>query len=246
MADERDEDAWPPPPRRCPACGAPLIDLCCPACLMALALGPDVEKETDADAGPPEPGYRVMTVIARGPDRTVYLAEDDRSRALVTLDLAEPQSAAASAAAFADRLGRLLRLVHPGIARIRDGRLTDAGAFCVVADYIVGLRIDRYCESRGLSRVARTELFVALCEAIECAHDLGAPHGRLTEEAIVVTGEGEVAVPVISGFGMWTARPPSASDDLEALGLLAVHLGVTGTVPPCESLGALRRAVTPH
>jgi serine/threonine-protein kinase len=210
---------------------------------LALALGSGDDEVAGSDTSPSGPAYRVRTVIAQGPGRTLYLAEETPARRLVTLDVTSSRGADAPAE-FQERLRRLKQLVHPSIARVRDGRIIESGEFCVVADHVAGPRVDRYCHRQGLGPDDRAALFGRVCAAIAFAHGLDAPHGRLSAEAVVISGTDGAASPVVTLFGMWTDRVPSARDDLDALRVLAAHLGV-GEVPAARAaLGALCRPRT--
>ena len=65
---------------------------------------------------------------------------------------------------------------HPNIARIYDGGLTPAGQPFFVMELVKGVPLTEYCDQKRLSVRARLELFVAVCQAVQHAHQKGIIH----------------------------------------------------------------------
>jgi hypothetical protein len=245
MMSERSDEA------RCPACGAPTVGALaqptlCAACLLSLALERDRVPAEDEEPGP-GPAYRVLAVLDGAEGRTTYLAEQQPSGLLVTLDVVRPaQGDGATIEVFRARLQALTRLSHPVIAPVIDGRPLPGGEFCVVARYVSGASIARYCAHRRPAPAERARLFVEVGGALQHAHEQGVVHGRIEARLIVVCGTGASTAPVVTGFGMWRGRPPGMADDLAGLRelLRAVggpDLGARGFA----SVAALLEAVAP-
>ena len=240
---------------RCPRCGTHSAGAgersLCPACLLGLALDPGAEADADVEAGPdvdpslPGPAYRVLTVLSSEPDRTTYLAEQDDTRRMVTLDVVSipPAGGPDSLAGCRERLRALVRWSARGAARVIDGRVTPSGDFCVVSVYVRGQRLDRYCEARHMAPGARERLFSAVCDTMADAHRHGVYHGRLRPDLVVAAGSGDAARPIVLGFSVTPGRVPTAADDVAGLEAIARAMGWRGADgPPCASVAGIRDA----
>lgn len=219
---------------RCPQCGAASsgagLPGLCPACLLGLALTVDRDVEPDDDGVLPGAAYRVLTVLSSEGDRTTYLAEQDQTRRLVTLEVIRlpPGAGDAAVSRCRERLRALCRFEHPGVPRIIDGRRTPSGEFCVVSHYVIGPRIDRVCETRQLAPDARARLFQAVCDTVSDGHGRGVCHGRLRPDLVIVAGAGDEIQPVILGYSVIPDRTPTIEDDLAGLEAVARAMGWKG------------------
>jgi serine/threonine protein kinase len=240
---------------RCPRCAAAgvaaaaAVSGMCPSCLLELALlGPDDPSPDESEDEPlvPEAAYRVVTILGADDSGTTYLAEQDRTRRLVTLhvvNLPQPFDEERMGA-FRERASALGRLVHSAIQPIIDVRRTAAGDGCVVSPYVNGPQLARYCQSTLVDGPERARLFSMVCEAIAFAHGHGVCHGRLGPEMVVVrlVGKGPSA-PVVVGFSVFPGPSPDFDVDLAGLESIARAMGWVGpSRGPWASIGALRDA----
>ena len=86
----------------------------------------------------------------------------------------------------------LSQLRHPGIARLIEGGVTDAGAPYIALELIDGEPITDHARNRHLDLRQRLRLFVDICRAVEAAHRALIVHRDLKPSNVLVTREGEV------------------------------------------------------
>ncbi len=102
-------------------------------------------------------------------------------------------------ARFENERALLARLQHPNIARIVDGGSTAAGVPYLVMEYVDGVSLTRYCETRNLDVRARLALFRKVCDGVQEAHRHLIVHRDLKPENILVDAGGE---PRLLDFGI--------------------------------------------
>jgi serine/threonine protein kinase/tetratricopeptide (TPR) repeat protein len=176
--------------------------------LASLAGDPD-------PAGPAAPGtrigpYRILEEAGRGGMAVVYRAERDdgefRQRVALKLVRAGVIPEDELLRRFRDERQILADLEHPGIARLLDGGVTEAGLPWFALEYVEGTPIDRYCDERRLDIEARLSLFCAVCEAVQHAHRRRIVHRDLKPGNILVIEpdgeEGEAGRVKLLDFGI--------------------------------------------
>src|SRR5207237_7185367 len=133
---------------------------------------------------------------------TVYLASraDDEFRKRVAIKLlAHGLIAEELVLRFRNERQTLAALEHPNIVRLLDGGTADDGLPYLVMDYVEGLPIDEYCDSRKLSTSERLMLFRTVCGAVHYAHQNLVVHRDLKPANILITPDG---VPKLLDFGI--------------------------------------------
>ena len=93
----------------------------------------------------------------------------------------------------------LANLDHANIARLLDGGATEDGRPYVVMEYIEGLPIDEFADSRRLNVRARLKLFRTVCSAVAFAHQRLVIHRDIKPANILVTESGD---PKLLDFGI--------------------------------------------
>ena len=189
--------------RTCPRCGTALPASApadaCPRCLVTRALAPH-ESATDTPANFGDFVFGEM--LGRGGMGAVYRARQrslDRDVALklLPLDLLDDEE-------FLERFERearlMARLTHPGIARVFEAGISDAGQPYLAMELVAGEPVTIFAKTHALRLRARLELFAQVCDAVQHAHQRGIIHRDLKPSNILV-GE---QVKVID-FGL--ARP---------------------------------------
>jgi len=139
--------------------------------------------------------WAIERKLARGGMSIVYLASraDGAFEQRVALKLMAPAGdVPALEAMFRRERDILASLEHPGIARLLDGGRTADGMLWFAMELIDGEPIDRWCETRGVSRDARLRLVMSLCEALAFAHGRLLVHRDIKPGNVLVDTEGRV------------------------------------------------------
>ncbi|HEX2139940.1 MAG TPA: serine/threonine-protein kinase [Woeseiaceae bacterium] len=146
--------------------------------------------------------WRIVRLLGSGGMGVVYLAEraDDSFRQQVAIKLVrnrlvDPETEER----LVGERQILASLNHPNIARLFDGGTTDEGTPYLVMEYIDGVPIDHYCDSRRLTIDERLQLFRTICSAVHYAHQNLVVHRDIKTANILVTRDG---TPKLLDFGI--------------------------------------------
>ena len=202
----------------CPQCGAELGSDdpagLCPQCLIQGAfrvrvgagesrtqtIGPAASAAGDDDFG----RYRIIRPLGEGGMGTVYLAEQRepirRRVALKVVKLGMDSSQVL--ARFDNERQALAMMDHPNIAQIFDAGATTKGRPYFVMEYIEGAPITQYCDRKRTTTKERLALFLAVCRAVQHAHQKGVIHRDLKPSNVLVTEQDGVPVPKVIDFGI--------------------------------------------
>ena len=101
---------------------------------------------------------------------------------------------------------------HPNIARIYDGGVTADRQPFFVMELVQGVPLAQYCDRRRLTVAARLELFVAVCQAVQHAHQKGIIHRDLKPGNVLVTEVDGGATPKVIDFGVAKATEVKLTD----------------------------------
>ncbi|HEY6942531.1 serine/threonine-protein kinase [Dokdonella sp.] len=139
--------------------------------------------------------YTLIERLGEGGYSVVYRAEREQAgvRQAVALKLLHRGlHTADERRRFRDERRALAQLRHPGIARLIEGGVTDAGVPYIALELVDGVPITGYVLAQRLDLHARLRLFVSVCRAVEAAHRALIVHRDLKPSNVLVTREGEV------------------------------------------------------
>ena len=187
---------------------------CAPKCLIqgafdsSLGAGESGTQTIDtvkAAAGDDDFGrYHILRTLGEGGMGTVYLAEQRepirRSVALKVVKLG--MDTGQVLARFANERQALAMMDHPNIARIFDAGATPKGRPYFVMEYIEGVPITQYCDRHRIAIGQRLGLFLAVCRAVQHAHQKGVIHRDLKPSNVLVTEQEGTPVPKVIDFGI--------------------------------------------
>jgi serine/threonine protein kinase len=186
----------------------------CPQCLIQGAFdssaGADEPRTqtidpTTATAGDDDFGrYHILRPLGEGGMGTVYLAEQRepirRRVALKVIKLGMDTSQVL--ARFANERQALAMMDHQNIARIFDAGATPKGRPYFVMEYVEGVPITQYCDGKRMTIGQRLELFLAVCHAVQHAHQKAVIHRDLKPSNVLVMEQEGTPLPKVIDFGI--------------------------------------------
>ena len=128
----------------------------------------------------------------------------------------------------------LASLEHPNIARLIDGGNTAEGLSYFVMEYVEGVPIDQYCDTRRLSIDDRLALFRAVGEAVSYAHRNLVVHRDLKPSNILVTPGG---IPKLLDFGIAKLLNPELSSGSMEPTVIPLRIMTPGFASPEQLAG---------
>ncbi|HLN06645.1 MAG TPA: serine/threonine-protein kinase, partial [Acidimicrobiales bacterium] len=174
-------------------------------------LGPETARENLTPPGTIAEGpgsrigsYTIIRKLGEGGMGIVFLAEQERRlHRKVALKVIKPgMDTEQVVARFEAERQALALMEHPGIARVLDAGATESGRPFFGMELIDGVPINEYCDHERLSPRQRLELFVAVCRAIEHAHQRGIIHRDIKPSNVLVTLIDGQPVPKVIDFGV--------------------------------------------
>ena len=166
--------------------------------------------ETPVEIGP----YKITQTLGEGGMGVVYEAEQSepvRRRVAVKL-LKLGMDTKQVVARFEAERQALAVMDHPFIAKVFDAGATSDGRPFFVMELVRGVPLVEYCDRENLSTRRRLELFVSLCQAIQHAHQKGVIHRDLKPSNVLVSEDGDTAIPKVIDFGIAKAVGQQLTD----------------------------------
>ena len=137
--------------------------------------------------------YRIKEALGEGGMGAVYLAERIDLGSLVAIKiLRDAWLSPARRERFASEQRTLAQLNHPSIARLYDADTLDDGTPWFVMEYVDGVPLTEYCVEHTCSIEERLQLFRAVCEAVQYAHQHAVIHRDLKPSNILVKPNGTI------------------------------------------------------
>src|SRR5215469_2311096 len=200
----------------CPQCSAELDSDgpagLCPQCLIHGAFNsmvgseePETKTFPAAAGGDEDFGrYQILQPIGEGGMGTVYLAQQrEPIRRFVALKVVKlGMDTGQVLTRFANERQTLAIMDHPNIARIFDAGATAKGRPYFVMEYIQGTPITQYCDDKRMTVSQRLELFLAVCLAVQHAHQKGVIHRDLKPSNVLVKEQEGRPLPKVIDFGI--------------------------------------------
>ena len=177
---------------------------------QALATGLDLHEKPGTKIG----RYTLLQKIGEGGCGIVYLAEQEQPvRRQVALKLIKlGLDTREFVARFEAERQALALMEHPGIARVFDAGATELGRPYFVMELVRGVPITRFCDQAKLPLRDRLWLFIAVCQAVQHAHQKGVIHRDLKPSNILVAQHDGLPVPKIIDFGIAKAMDAEPTD----------------------------------
>jgi serine/threonine protein kinase/tetratricopeptide (TPR) repeat protein len=181
-----------------------------PAEVPPLAFEPPAGEAPGGVVGP----YTLIEPIGEGGMGVVFRAEQARPvRRQVALKIVRPgMDTRQVLARFDAERQALARMDHPNIARVLDAGTTDRGLPYFVMELVQGVPVTRYCDDHKLTVPQRLELFLAVCQGVQHAHQKGVIHRDLKPSNVLVPLYDGKPVPTLIVFALAKATGPKLTD----------------------------------
>jgi eukaryotic-like serine/threonine-protein kinase len=154
--------------------------------------------------------YQLIREIGSGGMAVVYLAlrADAQYRKRVAIKLVRQGMKEEILRRFRNERQTLAALDHPNIVKLLDGGSTAEGWPYLVMEYVEGVSVHEYCDTRRLTIAERLRLFCTICDAVHYAHQNLVIHRDLKPSNILVTSAG---IPKLLDFGIAKLLNPEFS-----------------------------------
>jgi tetratricopeptide (TPR) repeat protein len=148
--------------------------------------------------------YKLLEQIGEGGMGTVWVAEQTQPvRRKVALKLIKAGMDSKTVLSRFEAERQALALMdHPNIAKVLDGGTTESGRPFFVMEYVKGVPFTAYCDDARLSIPERLGLFVAVCQAVQHAHQKGIIHRDLKPSNILICLYDGRPEPKVIDFGL--------------------------------------------
>src|SRR6266446_1950002 len=179
--------------------------------------------------------YKLLQQIGEGGCGVVFVAEQEEPvRRRVALKVVKPGMDTKSVIARFEAERQALALMdHPNIAHVFDAGATDSGRPYFVMELVRGIKITDYCDQKSLTTLARLDLFIQVCEAVQHAHQKGIIHRDIKPSNILVTTSTEgKPLPKVIDFGIAKATTGQRLTDNTVFTAFEMLIGTPAYMSP--------------
>src|ERR1700676_5385318 len=185
--------------------------------------------------------YHLLQLIGEGGMGQVWLAEQKQpvQRRVAIKLIKAGMDTREVVARFESERQALALMDHPPIAKVFDAGSTPQGRPYFVMKYVTGIPITDYCDKHRLSMRQRLELFVAVCDGVQHAHQKAILHRDLKPSNVLVGEVDGKPAPRIIDFGVAKATAQRLTADTMFTRVGAI-VGTPGYMSPeqADSAGA--------
>jgi serine/threonine protein kinase/tetratricopeptide (TPR) repeat protein len=163
-------------------------------------LSASADEGSETSIGP----YRLIHRIGEGGMGAVFLAEQTQPvQRQVAIKVIRPgMDSSQIIARFEAERQALALMDHPNIAKVLEAGTTPGGRPYFVMELIRGVPITQYCDEHRLTLSERLQIFMAVCQAVQHAHQKGIIHRDLKPSNVLVAPYDGKAVPKVIDFGI--------------------------------------------
>ena len=163
------------------------------------------EMRVPAAIGP----YQLVKKLGEGGMGQVWLAEQTSPfRRQVAIKFVRPGIFSGSLLQrFQWERQSLAMMDHPAIAKVFEGGSAPTGEPYLVMEYVPGLPITDYCDSKKLTIPERLQIFIQVCEGVQHAHQKSIVHRDLKPANILVVEVDGHPMPRVIDFGLAKTLP---------------------------------------
>jgi WD40 repeat protein/serine/threonine protein kinase len=158
--------------------------------------------------------FKILEQIGEGGFGVVYMAEQKEPvRRRVALKIIKlGMDTKQVVARFEAERQALALMDHANVARVLEGGCTETGRPYFVMELVKGRPITKFCDEERFSTSQRLELFIAVCRAIQHAHQKGLVHRDIKPSNVLVSFVDGRPVPKIIDFGIAKAMQHDLTD----------------------------------
>ena len=177
--------------------------------------------------------YHLLQMVGHGGMGEVWLADQKQPvRRRVAIKLIKAGMDTREVVARFESERQVLALMdHPAIAKVFDAGSTFQGRPYFVMEYVDGVPITDYCDKNQLDIRRRLDLFVAVCEGVQYAHQKAIIHRDLKPSNILVGEVDGKPRPRIIDFGVAKATSHALTEETVYTGFGKV-VGTPGYMSP--------------
>jgi serine/threonine protein kinase len=170
----------------------------------AADVGPTIDEPITERPGTVIGPYKLLEQIGEGGFGVVFMAEQTQPvRRKVALKVLKPgMDTRQVIARFEAERQALAIMDHPNIAKVHDGGATPSGRPYFVMELVKGVPITDFCDRNHLPPRDRLNLFLAVCQAVQHAHQKGIIHRDLKPSNILVVMQDTTPLVKVIDFGV--------------------------------------------